>query len=446
MNHSPNFHLSVVVGSRNDDHGGKLLYRMQHFISGLIEQCKRHDLSAEIIIVEWNPPEDKLSLESLLEIPEELSPCDVRIIQVPQKVHSALKHADKIPLFQMIAKNVGIRRARGKFVLSTNIDILFSDEMMVFLRDKLKPGYLYRANRYDVPTELPITDSFDTILNFCKTHAFRVHGKYGSKVRINKKWMYAKQEKSHKKRLLPFVLGLFKIFKFPQRAYQLIKFFSFHSFECRAFVRNFFVNKNIKKILFTFIFGIVSLGYHLTCLMFLAMIKGFRVIQFWINFLITCCLRLSFRLSTLINHYLFEKGKGFYVSKPHTNGCGDFTLMAYEDWETLKGYPEWPIFSWHIDSVLVYQALFNGIQIKTCSKHQCIYHIEHGKGSGYTPESATILFNRLKEQRVPYLNNAKLKVLIDRMRKQSLQDKTIVYNKDDWGFISAHLHESTDLS
>ena len=29
----------------------------------------------------------------------------------------------------MIAKNVGIRRARGEFVLATNIDILFSSEL-----------------------------------------------------------------------------------------------------------------------------------------------------------------------------------------------------------------------------------------------------------------------------------------------------------------------------
>jgi len=33
----------------------------------------------------------------------------------------------------MIAKNVGIRRARGRFVLCTNVDLLFSDKMVRFL-------------------------------------------------------------------------------------------------------------------------------------------------------------------------------------------------------------------------------------------------------------------------------------------------------------------------
>src|SRR5262249_12417724 len=32
----------------------------------------------------------------------------------------------------------------------------------------------------------------------------------------------------------------------------------------------------------------------------------------------------------------------------HTNACGDFTLLAREDWARLRGYAEWPIFSWHL--------------------------------------------------------------------------------------------------
>jgi len=35
-------------------------------------------------------------------------------------------------LYQMIAKNAGIRRARGEYVLATNIDILFSSELACF--------------------------------------------------------------------------------------------------------------------------------------------------------------------------------------------------------------------------------------------------------------------------------------------------------------------------
>jgi hypothetical protein len=57
----------------------------------------------------------------------------VRFIQVPPEIHRKFRHADHLPLYQMIAKNVGIRRARGRFILVTNIDILFSDELVSFL-------------------------------------------------------------------------------------------------------------------------------------------------------------------------------------------------------------------------------------------------------------------------------------------------------------------------
>ena len=52
-------YLSVVVTSRNDDHGGDPLKRLQAFINCFDAQCCRTGLDAEVIIVEWNPPPDK---------------------------------------------------------------------------------------------------------------------------------------------------------------------------------------------------------------------------------------------------------------------------------------------------------------------------------------------------------------------------------------------------
>ena len=131
-------HLSVVATSRNDNHGGFLTQRMQHFTDGLIAQCKRHRLRAELIMVEWNPPAERRPLAEELAWPQDCGPVDVRIITVPRELHARLPHGDKLPLYQMIAKNVGIRRARGRFVLATNIDILFSDEAMRFMSDDLR--------------------------------------------------------------------------------------------------------------------------------------------------------------------------------------------------------------------------------------------------------------------------------------------------------------------
>ena len=133
-------YLSVVVTARNDDHGGNLLGRMQAFVNGWIAQCKRHSLDAELILVEWNPPEGRPGLADALHWPKDLGPCEVRIIQVPPDLHRRYAHAEAQPLYQMIGKNAGIRRARGQFVLATNIDIIFSNELVAFLAErKLEP-------------------------------------------------------------------------------------------------------------------------------------------------------------------------------------------------------------------------------------------------------------------------------------------------------------------
>ncbi len=70
----PELHLSIVVASRNDDQGGRLLHRMQHFLDGLVAQCCRHGLSAELIFVEWNPPLDRPRVKEVLRWPADLGP------------------------------------------------------------------------------------------------------------------------------------------------------------------------------------------------------------------------------------------------------------------------------------------------------------------------------------------------------------------------------------
>src|SRR3954447_19466927 len=98
--------LSVVATSRNDDHGANLRRRMQTFVNAFISQCKRHDLRAELILVEWNPPAGRPRLAEALTCPADPSPCEVRIIEVPEHLHRRFKSADALPLFQMIGKNV----------------------------------------------------------------------------------------------------------------------------------------------------------------------------------------------------------------------------------------------------------------------------------------------------------------------------------------------------
>jgi hypothetical protein len=173
-------YLSLVVTARNDNHGGDLLGRMQAFTSGWIEQARRFQVPSELIIVEWNPPADRPPLAQALAWPDDFGPCTVRLIQVSRELHNRFAHADALPLYQMIAKNVGIRRARGQFILATNIDILFSSELAQhFAERRLKPGRMYRMDRHDAMSEIPAF-GIEAQLAYCRTHLIRVNTREGS--------------------------------------------------------------------------------------------------------------------------------------------------------------------------------------------------------------------------------------------------------------------------
>ena len=178
--------LSIVVVSRNDDHGGNLLRRMQLFVTGLLEQARRHNLNSELVIVEWNLPPDRPRLAQALKWPKEAGPCSVRIIEVPPEIHRRFKHSDKLPLFQMIGKNVGIRRALGRFVLATNCDILFSDEIINFFASgQVTTGHMYRVDRYDVPSDIPDGVSIDEQLAYCRQNILRINSRGGTRILKN---------------------------------------------------------------------------------------------------------------------------------------------------------------------------------------------------------------------------------------------------------------------
>ena len=175
-------YLSVVVTARNDDHGGNLLGRMQLFLDGLSTQVEQFGLDLELIVVEWNPPPDRPGLARVLSWPEKNSRLTVRIIQVPPEVHQRYKHADSLPLYQMVGKNVGIRRARGEFILVTNIDILFSDDLFRFLSSRnLEFDRMYRVDRHDIPANMPSFNNWSELQDYCRNSVIRLNVREGTK-------------------------------------------------------------------------------------------------------------------------------------------------------------------------------------------------------------------------------------------------------------------------
>ncbi len=179
-------YLSFVVAARNDNHGGNQLKRIQLFVNSLFEQIRAHNLSAELILVEWNPVQNKRRLYQAITWPKGQR---VRVIEVPPHIHRRFRHSDRLPLFQMIAKNVGIRRARGEFILATNVDLLFSGALVKFLASgTLNPKLMYRIDRYDVPSNIPTTLSVEDQLKFCDHNVLRINMKDGTFTPSSIRW------------------------------------------------------------------------------------------------------------------------------------------------------------------------------------------------------------------------------------------------------------------
>ena len=198
-------YLTIVAASRNDMHGGNILKRMKMFVNGLIEQSNRHQFPVELLMVEWNPPAGRPFLQDVLPQPSGEDKLSLRYIRVPEEIHNRYKRGKDIPLFQMIAKNVGIRRAKGEFVLCTNVDVLFSDELFIELKKQnLRKDTYYRANRCDVPDGMDESWDIEQQLTWCKKNVIKTLGRdtrfpnanleqFGlSKKPFFKKWVFDK--------------------------------------------------------------------------------------------------------------------------------------------------------------------------------------------------------------------------------------------------------------
>ncbi len=175
MGNSERPYLSVVVASRNDGYTGNMLRRLQVFVESVVAQVERFRLSSELILVDWNPPPDK-ELWEAIRWPATLRACTIRVITVPPRLHDQFPLASSLPILVHRARNVGIRRARGLFVLPTSQDILLSDEIAEWIgRRELDPSKMYRVARRDVPENALDYDSHEERLAYCREHVRVVH-------------------------------------------------------------------------------------------------------------------------------------------------------------------------------------------------------------------------------------------------------------------------------
>ncbi len=153
-------YLTIIATGRNDDFGGDFngrFFRALHFNH---QQLVAAGVTHEFVFVEWRPIDRRPLLASLLADEfADASSLSLRSFVVDPAYHEALSLNPRLQFQEFIAKNVGIRRARGAFVLTTNTDIYFSRGVIARLQESaLEPGVLYRAARHDLMSALDVSD------------------------------------------------------------------------------------------------------------------------------------------------------------------------------------------------------------------------------------------------------------------------------------------------
>ena len=152
-------YLTIIATGRNDDFGGDFngrFFRALHFNH---QQLVAAGITHEFVFVEWRPIDKRPLLASLLADEfADVSSLSLRSFVVDPAYHEALSLNPRLQFQEFIAKNVGIRRARGSFLLTTNTDIFLSRGVIARLASRsLERGILYRATRYDLKSHSDVS-------------------------------------------------------------------------------------------------------------------------------------------------------------------------------------------------------------------------------------------------------------------------------------------------
>jgi hypothetical protein len=144
--------LSIVLTGRNDGYGGDFAARFFRTLQFNHEQLTARAIPHEVVFVEWAPPAERSLLfdETVKAVPNVNR--DVFSWYVVDRAYqSALSLNPRLEYLEFLAKNVGIRRARGQYILTSNCDVYLGRRVLdAFEQGTLAARVLYRAPRHDL--------------------------------------------------------------------------------------------------------------------------------------------------------------------------------------------------------------------------------------------------------------------------------------------------------
>jgi hypothetical protein len=136
---------TAVVSGRNDNYGGHFLESAVYSLNSMLRSFD------EVIYVDWNTEDGKKTVTAELE--SKLVNLDrLRTIQVtPEQVKTIMGDGPAQPMCEVMARNIGIRRATGDIVVSTNLDVIVpSREQLELAFKDLKSGMMVTIAKHDV--------------------------------------------------------------------------------------------------------------------------------------------------------------------------------------------------------------------------------------------------------------------------------------------------------
>jgi hypothetical protein len=152
-------YVTIVVTGRNDDFGGDFNGRFFRALRFNHERLSEAGVRHDFVFVEWRPIAGKPYLSTLLgDEFYTLGALQLTCYVVDPAYHDAVSLNPRLQFQEFIAKNVGIRRAAGAFVLTTNTDIYLSRGVIEELAEqRLEQGVLYRAARHDLKSSADVS-------------------------------------------------------------------------------------------------------------------------------------------------------------------------------------------------------------------------------------------------------------------------------------------------
>lgn len=147
--------LSIVLTGRNDGYGGDFVARLARTLQFNHRQLDARGITHEFVFVEWAPLRDRRWLiDILFDAATELDRRVFTWYVVDPKYHTVLSLNPRLEYLEFLAKNVGVRRARGQYVVSSNSDVYLGRHVLDTIKaGALKARVLYRAPRHDLAAQ-----------------------------------------------------------------------------------------------------------------------------------------------------------------------------------------------------------------------------------------------------------------------------------------------------